>query len=84
MSLVGPRAALPLESENYSEKQRRRLELRPGLTRLWQVVGRTNMVDSFDGMVEMDLEYAAKQSLLLDIKILMRTVVVAVTGTGGY
>lgn len=84
MSLVGPRAALPLESAHYSETQRRRLELRPGLTGLWQVFGRTNKVDSFDRMVEMDLEYAAKQSLLLDIKILMRTLVVGLTGNGAY
>ncbi|MCK9194588.1 MAG: sugar transferase [Nevskia sp.] len=79
MSIVGPRAALPLEAEHYSEVQRKRLELKPGLTGYWQVFGRAQEANTLDKMVQMDLEYADKQSLLFDLKILIRTVAVGLT-----
>jgi lipopolysaccharide/colanic/teichoic acid biosynthesis glycosyltransferase len=84
MSIVGPRAALPLEAAHYSEMQRRRLELKPGLTGYWQVFGREAGGTDFQRMVEMDLEYADKQSLMLDLKILLRTIVMALKSEAAY
>jgi len=72
MSLVGPRPPLPSEVEGYEPWQRRRLSVKPGLTGLWQVSGR-NQVD-FDEWMQMDLEYIDNWSLLLDIKIMLKTV----------
>jgi lipopolysaccharide/colanic/teichoic acid biosynthesis glycosyltransferase len=87
MSIVGPRAALPLEADHYSELQRRRLELKPGITGYWQVFGREAGAASatdFQKMVEMDLEYADKQSISLDLKILLRAFVVASRREAAY
>lgn len=84
MSIVGPRAALSLEAEHYSEIQRRRLELKPGLTGYWQVFGREAGAADFQKMVEMDLEYADKQSLALDLKILFRAFVVSLNRNAAY
>lgn len=84
MSIVGPRAALPLEADHYSEVQRRRLELKPGITGYWQVFGREAGATDFQRMVEMDLEYAEKQSISLDFKILLRTFVVALRKNAAY
>jgi lipopolysaccharide/colanic/teichoic acid biosynthesis glycosyltransferase len=84
MSIVGPRAALPLEVEHYSEKQRKRLELKPGLTGYWQVFGREKEKFTFDEMIAMDLEYLDKHSLLLDLKILVCTVVMALRSRSAY
>jgi lipopolysaccharide/colanic/teichoic acid biosynthesis glycosyltransferase len=81
MSIVGPRAALPLEAEHYSELVQKRLELRPGITGYWQVYGRGG---PFKNMVEMDLEYMEKLSLMLDLKILSRTIVIVLMGKGAY
>lgn len=80
MSLVGPRPPLPYEVAVYKEWHKRRLEAIPGITGLWQVKGR-NLV-SFDEMVRMDLEYIARQSLWLDIKILALTPWQMVAGRG--
>lgn len=83
MSLVGPRPPLPYEVEAYDVWHRRRLlEARPGITGLWQVNGRSRT--KFDEMVRLDLQYARKQSLWLDMKILLRTPGAVVSGDGAY
>lgn len=83
MSLVGPRPPIPYEFENYDIWHRRRvLEVRPGITGLWQVTGRSTT--TFDEMVRMDLEYIQKWSLWLDMKLLARTPWVVLTGKGAY
>ena len=72
MSLVGPRPALPYELATYQTWHRRRvLQVKPGITGLWQVTGRSSV--KFDEMVRLDLRYATSWSPLLDLKILMRT-----------
>ncbi len=71
MSLVGPRPPLVYEAELYQEWHKRRFEVPPGITGLWQVKGRNQV--SFDEMVRMDLEYIQNQSLWLDIKLLLQT-----------
>jgi lipopolysaccharide/colanic/teichoic acid biosynthesis glycosyltransferase len=72
MSLVGPRPPVPYEFEVYDIWHRRRvLELRPGVTGLWQVSGRNRM--RFDEMVRLDLRYSQKWSLWLDLKIILVT-----------
>ena len=80
MSLVGPRPPLPDEVASYQRWQRRRLSVRPGLTCIWQVSGR-NQID-FDTWIRLDLEYIDNWSLLLDIKLLLRTIPVVLTGYG--
>jgi lipopolysaccharide/colanic/teichoic acid biosynthesis glycosyltransferase len=73
MSLVGPRPPLAYEVEKYEPWHLRRiLEVKPGMTGLWQVDGRSTT--SFDDMVRLDLRYAQNWSLWLDIKILLKTV----------
>ena len=72
MSLVGPRPPLPSEVQQYDSWQRRRLSMKPGITGLWQVSGRTSI--DFEQWMWMDLEYIDNWSLLLDIKILLKTV----------
>jgi lipopolysaccharide/colanic/teichoic acid biosynthesis glycosyltransferase len=81
MSLVGPRPPLPYEAEKYhSWHLRRILEIKPGITGLWQVEGRSKV--SFDDMVRMDLRYMRNWSLMLDIKILTKTVLVVLRRDG--
>ncbi len=80
MSLVGPRPPLPYEVAVYQEWHKRRLEAIPGITGLWQVDGRNRV--SFDEMVRLDLQYIERQSLWLDIKILLRTPWAVLTGRG--
>jgi exopolysaccharide biosynthesis polyprenyl glycosylphosphotransferase len=82
ISLVGPRPPMPCEVEHYDEWHRRRLEIAPGLTGLWQVSGRSDL--TFDEMVMLDLFYAENWSLALDIRILLRTVPTVLLGTGAY
>ncbi len=72
MSLVGPRPPLPAEVERYDGWQRRRLSMKPGLTCLWQVSGRSAL--GFEKWVELDLRYIDKWSPWLDLKIMLRTV----------
>jgi lipopolysaccharide/colanic/teichoic acid biosynthesis glycosyltransferase len=81
MSLVGPRP-LPLRDVQRFEQdwQRRRFSVRPGLTCLWQVNGRSEV--SFDQWMELDMEYIDRWSLLLDLKILARTVPAVLKGSG--
>lgn len=73
MSLVGPRPAGPLELERYQSWHRRKLSIKPGITCLWQVNGRNN-INSFDEWVRLDLEYIDNWSILLDLKILLKTI----------
>ena len=83
MSLVGPRPPIPYEVEDYDIWHRRRLfEVKPGLTGLWQVSGRSRL--RFDDMVRLDLEYARAWSLWLDIKILLQTPRAVLSGNGAY
>ena len=72
MSLVGPRPPLPDEVSRYQWNFRRRLSVKPGITCFWQISGRNNI--SFNRWVEMDKDYIDNWSLLLDIKILLRTI----------
>jgi exopolysaccharide biosynthesis polyprenyl glycosylphosphotransferase len=80
MSLVGPRPLPIYEASQIKGAQRRRLAMRPGITGLWQVSGR-NMVD-FDEWMRMDLLYVDQWSLGLDLKILVRTIAVVISGAG--
>jgi exopolysaccharide biosynthesis polyprenyl glycosylphosphotransferase len=80
MSLVGPRAPLPEEVREYTRWQRRRLSVKPGITCLWQVSGR-NEID-FHEWMKLDLFYIDHWSLLLDLKILLRTFPVVFLGKG--
>lgn len=72
MSLVGPRPCLPFEYKLYEPWQRRRVDCTPGMTGLWQVSGRSLL--SFEEMVLLDLYYLANWSLLLDLKLMWRTI----------
>ena len=80
MSLVGPRPVPLYEVEEYQEWHRKRLEATPGITCFWQVWGRGHT--NVDEMVRMDLEYIEKQSIWLDIKLLVLTIPVVFTGRG--
>jgi lipopolysaccharide/colanic/teichoic acid biosynthesis glycosyltransferase len=80
MSLVGPRAPLPEEVLEYTPAQRRRLSVKPGITCLWQVSGR-NEVD-FQQWMSLDLKYIDNWSLLLDLKILLKTIPVVLLCKG--
>ncbi len=81
MSLVGPRPPVPYELQQYKPWHRGRLlEAKPGMTGLWQVVGRSRT--TFDEMVRLDLRYARTMSLWSDIKILLATPVAMITGKG--
>ena len=71
MSLVGPRPPLLYEVDLYKDWHKRRFEVPPGITGIWQVRGR-NLV-SFDEMVRMDIDYIEHQSVWLDIKLLIQT-----------
>lgn len=83
MSLVGPRPPVPYEFQVYDMWHRRRvLEVRPGVTGLWQVSGRSRMC--FDDMVRLDLRYSQSWSLGLDIKILLATPRAVLGGEGAY
>jgi len=83
MSLVGPRPPVPYEFASYDTWHKRRLiAVKPGITGLWQVEGRSRV--KFDEMVRMDLEYAKAWSIWLDIKILLQTPRAVVMGGGAY
>ena len=83
MSLVGPRPPIAYEFRTYGVWHRRRvLEIKPGITGLWQVTGRSRI--RFDDMVRLDLKYARVWSLWLDIKILLRTPVAVFSGDGAH
>jgi lipopolysaccharide/colanic/teichoic acid biosynthesis glycosyltransferase len=83
MSLVGPRPPVPYEFENYNPWHRRRVvEAKPGITGQWQISGRSKT--TFDEMVRLDIRYIDEASLWLDLKILIKTPLVIVSGDGGY
>lgn len=78
MSLVGPRPTVMEQVEKYTARQRRRLEMRPGMTGLAQVNG--NIALEWEERIEYDLEYVEKFSLILDIKILLKTILIVIFG----
>lgn len=81
MSLVGPRPPLPYEYERYNSWHKRRvLELKPGITGLWQVEGRSRT--TFDEMVRMDIRYATTRSFWVDLVIMVRTPAAMISGRG--
>ena len=82
MSLVAPRPPIPYEVEAYAPWMRRRLDVLPGITGLWQVSGRGQV--SLDEMFQLDVSYVGRQSLALDLKILLLTIptVLALRKTG--
>jgi len=82
MSLVGPRPPIPAEVGEYMEWHKKRLEVRPGMTGLWQVSGRSLM--SFDEQCLLDIYYIENWSLWLDFQILLRTVPEVIFGNGAY
>ena len=81
MSLVGPRPPLVTEYEQFTDFQKLKLAVKPGITCLWQVNGRNDVKD-FDEWVKLDLEYIRSWSLWLDIKILLKTFTAVLAGTG--
>jgi lipopolysaccharide/colanic/teichoic acid biosynthesis glycosyltransferase len=83
MSLIGPRPPLPYEFERYKVWHRRRImEVKPGISGLWQVSGRSKT--TFDEMVRLDLLYARTWSIWLDLKILLQTPAAVISGDGAY
>jgi exopolysaccharide biosynthesis polyprenyl glycosylphosphotransferase len=82
MSLVGPRPALPEEAAKYADHVRRRLVVKPGLTGMWQVNGRSDL--SWDETVRLDLRYVENWSFALDLQILWKTFSVIFRGAGAY
>jgi len=82
MSLVGPRPPISYELEHYQEWHKDRLKVKPGLTGLWQVSGRSQV--PFDEMVMLDLHYISHWSLAMDLKIMWKTLPVMIKGDGAY
>jgi lipopolysaccharide/colanic/teichoic acid biosynthesis glycosyltransferase len=82
MSLVGPRPSLPREVTQYEDWQLSRLEVRPGITGLWQVSGRSEL--SFAEYVKLDLFYIENWSLAYDLFILVKTIPTLVTARGAH
>ena len=82
MSLVGPRPPLPREVVKYTDYDRQRLAVVPGVTGLWQVSGRNEL--SFDEMVRLDIQYINNACVTEDLRILFKTVLVVVHPTGAY
>jgi lipopolysaccharide/colanic/teichoic acid biosynthesis glycosyltransferase len=82
MSLVGPRPPIPREVAEYTLEDRKRLHIKPGITCIWQVSGRSDI--PFDQQVELDKQYILSKSLFTDIKILVLTVPAVLTGKGAY
>ena len=81
MSLVGTRPPTVQEFEQYSLHHRARMTTKPGITGMWQVSGRSEITD-FEEVVRLDREYIENWSLGLDIKILLKTVIIALKGRG--
>jgi len=82
MSLVGPRPPLPVEVNQYSLSDRRRLDVVPGITCIWQVSGRSDI--PFDQQVQLDVRYIESQSIWLDLKLLLLTIPAVLLGRGAY
>jgi len=82
MSLVGPRPPIPAEVKKYEEWQKKRLNVKQGITGLWQVSGRSNL--SFEEMVRLDLYYIQNWSIGMDIRILLKTIPEVIFGRGAF
>jgi len=82
MSLVGPRPALPAEVAQYNTRQLRRLDIKPGITGLWQISGRSDL--SFEQAVELDISYVERRSISLYVIILLKTIPAVILGRGAY
>jgi lipopolysaccharide/colanic/teichoic acid biosynthesis glycosyltransferase len=82
MSLVGPRPPFQEEVEHYETWMRRRLEVRPGLTCLWQIRGRSDL--AFDEWMRLDVEYVERHSFAYDLQILVLTIPAVLSGRGAY
>ncbi|PIQ24148.1 glycosyl transferase [bacterium (Candidatus Blackallbacteria) CG17_big_fil_post_rev_8_21_14_2_50_48_46] len=82
MSLVGPRPPVPREVQDYRPEDRKRLDIRPGLTCIWQVSGRSEI--PFHRQVQMDQDYILRQNLKLDFILLLKTVRAVFSGRGAY
>jgi lipopolysaccharide/colanic/teichoic acid biosynthesis glycosyltransferase len=82
MSLVGPRPPLQDEVERYTDYVRRRLAVKPGLTGLWQISGRSDL--SWEEAVRLDLRYVENWSLILDMQILWKSCPAVFHGSGAY
>lgn len=82
MSLVGPRPQLPHEVDQYEPWQRHRLEVKPGITCLWQIAGRSHI--GFEEWMKLDVEYVRRRSFALDLKILFRTFPIVIDRKGAY
>jgi len=82
MSLVGPRPPIPDEVERYRDRELKRLEIRPGITGLWQVSGRSDL--SYVDMIRLDFQYIENWSIWLDLKILLKTIPAILSRKGAY
>lgn len=82
MSLVGPRPPLPEEVSQYTDHQKQRLLVDQGITCFWQINGRSEI--PFEQQVELDLAYIQNRNLLLDLKILIKTIPAVLSGRGAY
>jgi lipopolysaccharide/colanic/teichoic acid biosynthesis glycosyltransferase len=82
MAVIGPRPTVPIQVEQYTDRQRGRLALRPGITGWAQVNGRTSL--PWSERIELDLWYIEHRSLALDLRILLRTALIVVGGEGLY
>jgi lipopolysaccharide/colanic/teichoic acid biosynthesis glycosyltransferase len=82
MSLVGPRPPLPSEVARYAVRDRRRLEVKPGLTCIWQISGRSEL--PFEQQVRLDAKYIDTHSNLLDVLLLLKTIPAIISGRGAY
>jgi len=81
MNLIGPRPPIPSEVQEYTVEQLRRLSMKPGITGNWQVNGRNTLAE-FKDWVKLDLEYIDNWSFSLDLKIILKTIIVVLSGTG--
>ncbi len=81
MSIVGPRPPLQTEYVNFTDFQKQKLSVKPGITCLWQVQGRNNINDANE-WIKKDLEYISKRSFIFDIKIIVKTIFAVFRGTG--
>jgi undecaprenyl-phosphate galactose phosphotransferase len=81
MSLVGPRPNVPYEYEHMEDWQKRRFEVLPGMTGLWQIKGRDEV--KFTDQIVLDFFYIENRSVMLDLEILLKTIPVVVFGKGG-
>ena len=82
MSLVGPRPPLPSEVSRYTIADRQRLDVKPGLTCIWQVSGRSEL--AFDQQLRLDMQYINSHSIVLDVALLLKTVPAILSGRGAY